>query len=89
MMILLFIMLGSLLFGQSLPHNLSEDEKKRLYEIGINRTITDPPDSIIYAPAEFDTVAGILFAWEAYSTLLTDLIKEVAEDDTAWVIVDN
>ena len=72
MMILLFIMLGSLLFGQSLPHNLSEDEKKRLYEIGINRTITDPPDSIIYAPAEFDTVAGILFAWEAYSTLLTD-----------------
>ena len=30
MMILLFIMLGSLLFGQSLPHNLSEDEKKRL-----------------------------------------------------------
>ncbi|SUZ87077.1 uncharacterized protein METZ01_LOCUS39931, partial [marine metagenome] len=89
MIVLLFIMLGSLLFGQSLPHNLSEDEKKRLYEIGINRTITDPPDSIIYAPAEFDTVAGILFAWEAYSTLLTDLIKEVAEDDTAWIIVDN
>ena len=89
MIVLLFVMLGSLLFGQSLPHNLSEDEKKRLDEIGINRTVTDPPDSIVYAPAEFDTVAGILFAWEAYSTLLTDLIKEVAEDDTAWVVVDN
>jgi agmatine/peptidylarginine deiminase len=89
MIVLLFFMLGSLLFGQSLPHNLSEDEKKRLDEIGINRTVTDPPDGILYAPAEFDTVAGILFAWEAYSTLLTDLIKEVAEDDTAWVVVDN
>ena len=88
MMILMFIM-GSLLFSQSLPHNLSEEEKKRLDEIGINRTITDPPDSILYAPAEFDSVAGILFSWEAYSTLLTDLIKEVAEHDTAWVVVDN
>jgi len=88
MMILMFIM-GSLLFSQSLPHNLSEEEKNRLDEIGINRTITDPPDSILYAPAEFDSVAGILFAWEAYSTLLTGLIKEVAEHDTAWVVVDN
>ena len=89
MMILMFIIIGSLLFSQSLPHNLSEEEKNRLDEIGINRTITDPPDSILYAPAEFDSVAGILFAWEAYSTLLTDLIKEVAEHDTAWVVVDN
>ena len=77
------------LSGQDLPRNLTVEEQSRLNEIGINRTITDPPDSIIYTPAEFDTIAGIMFAWEAYSTLLTDLIKEVAEDDTAWVIVDN
>ena len=87
--ILLFIMMESLLFSQQLPHNLSQDEKNRLNEIGINRTITDPPDSILYAPAEFDSVAGILFAWESYTTLLTQLIKEVAENDTAWVVVDN
>ena len=49
--ILLFIMMESLLFSQQLPHNLSQDEKNRLNEIGINRTITDPPDSILYAPA--------------------------------------
>lgn len=85
----LILITTSLLYTQDLPHNLSDDEKNRLDEIGINRTITDPPDSIIYVPAEFDTVAGILFAWEAYSTLLTQLVKEVAEDDTAWVVVDN
>jgi len=72
-----------------LPRNLTVEEQSRLHEIGISRTITDPPDSIIYAPAEFDSVAGLIFAWEAYSTLLTELIKEVAEDDTAWVVVDN
>jgi agmatine/peptidylarginine deiminase len=72
-----------------LPRNLTGEEQSRLHEIGINRTITDPPDSIVYTPAEFDSVAGVIFAWEAYPTLLTDLIKEVAEDDTAWVVVDN
>ena len=77
------------LSGQNLPRNLTVEEQSRLHEIGISRTITDPPDSIIYAPAEFDSVAGLIFAWEAYSTLLTELIKEVAEDDTAWVVVDN
>ena len=73
----------------SLPRGLTAEEKTRLHEIGISRTITDPPDSVVYAPAEFDSVAGIIFAWEAYYTLLTDLIKEVAEEDTAWVVVDN
>jgi agmatine/peptidylarginine deiminase len=72
-----------------LPRNLTGEEQSRLHEIGINRTITDPPDSIVYTPAEFDSVTGVIFAWEAYPTLLTDLIKEVAEDDTAWVVVDN
>ncbi len=43
----------------------------------------------MYAPTEFDSVAGVIFAWESYLDLLTDLIKEVAEDDTAWVVVDN
>ncbi|HIC36810.1 MAG TPA: hypothetical protein EYO80_03915, partial [Candidatus Marinimicrobia bacterium] len=78
----------SIAFGQEpLPRGLTAEEKTRLREIGINRTITDPPDSIMYAPAEFDSVAGMIFAWEAYYDLLTDLIKEVAEDDTAWVVV--
>ena len=81
MIITIFITMGSLLFSQFLPHNLSDEERSRLDEIGINRTITDPPDSIVYAPAEFDSVAGIIFAWEAYSTLLTALIKEVADEE--------
>ena len=81
--------LSAHLCSQNLPRNLTVEERSRLHEIGISRTITDPPDSIVYTPAEFDSVAGIIFAWEAYSTLLTDLIKEVAEEDTAWVVVDN
>ena len=81
--------LSAYLCSQNLPRNLTGEEQGRLHEIGINRTITDPPDSIVYTPAEFDSVTGVIFAWEAYPTLLTDLIKEVAEDDTAWVVVDN
>ena len=81
--------LSAYLCSQNLPRNLTVEEQSRLHEIGTSRTITDPPDSIVYTPAEFDSVAGIIFAWEAYSTLLTDLIKEVAEEDTAWVVVDN
>ena len=81
--------LSAHLCSQNLPRNLTGEEQGRLHEIGINRTITDPPDSIVYTPAEFDSVTGVIFACEAYPTLLTDLIKEVAEDDTAWVVVDN
>jgi len=81
--------LSAHLCSQNLPRNLTGEEQSRLHEIGINRTITDPPDSIVYTPAEFDSVTGVIFAWEAYPTLLTNLIKEVAEDDTAWVVVDN
>ena len=81
--------LSAHLCSQNLPRNLTVEEQSRLHEIGISRTITDPPDSIVYTPAEFDSVAGIIFAWEAYSTLLTELIKEVAEEDTAWIVVDN
>ena len=86
--IIIFI-LSAHLCSQNLPRNLTVEEQSRLHEIGTSRTITDPPDSIVYTPAEFDSVAGIIFAWEAYSTLLTELIKEVAEEDTAWIVVDN
>jgi len=88
-LLIIISILSAHLCSQNLPRNLTGEEQSRLHEIGINRTITDPPDSIVYTPAEFDSVAGIIFAWEAYSTLLTELIKEVAEEDTAWIVVDN
>ncbi len=75
--------------SEILPRGLTTEERTRLDEIGVNRTITNPPDSVVYAPAEYDSLDGILYAWEAYPTLLTQLIKETAEDDTAWVVVDN
>ncbi len=88
--IIISILIINYALGQDpLPRSLTTEEKTRLHEIGVNRTITDPPDSILYTPAEFDSVAGIIFAWESYYDLLTDLIKEVAEFDTAWVVVDN
>ncbi|MFQ6604580.1 MAG: agmatine deiminase family protein [Fidelibacterota bacterium] len=77
-------------WGQShLPHGLTDREREELDRIGVNRTITDPPDSIWYAPAEFDSVAGIIYSWEQYPTLLKQLIKATAESDTAWVVVNN
>ena len=87
--LIIISILSAHLCSQNLPRNLTGEEQSRLHEIGINRTITDPPDSIVYTPAEFDSVTGVIFAWEGYPTLLTNLIKEVAEDDTAWVVVDN
>ena len=81
------IIIVSGLAAQTLPHNLTEEERSRLHEIGLIRQVTDPPQYIQSAPAEFDSVSGIIFSWQAYSTLLTDLVKEVAEHDTAWVVV--
>ena len=81
------IIIVSGLAAQTLPHSLTEEERTRLHLIGIGRQVTDPPEYIQYAPAEFDSVSGILFSWQAFSTLLTGLVKEVAENDTAWIIV--
>ena len=72
--LIIISILSAHLCSQNLPRNLTGEEQSRLHEIGINRTITDPPDSIVYTPAEFDSVTGVIFAWEAYPTLLTDLI---------------
>ena len=78
------------LSGQnSLPHGLTEEERARLNEIGINRTITAPPDSVFFTPAEFDSLDGVIFAWDSYPILLKQLIKETAEIDTAWVVVND
>ena len=57
-------------------------------QIGVQRTITDPPEQIQYTPAEFDSLDGMIFPWESYTTLMRQLIKEVAEEDTAWIVVD-
>ncbi|MDP7071933.1 MAG: hypothetical protein QF430_03510, partial [Candidatus Marinimicrobia bacterium] len=60
----LFFMAANL-FGQTLPHNLTEEERSRLHEIGLIRQVTDPPQYIQSAPAEFDSVSGIIFSWQA------------------------
>ncbi len=91
----LCILIGLIIFtvplgGQTaLPHGLTAEERTRLDEIGINRSITDPPDSIVFAPAEFDSLDGLIFAWDSYPLLLKQLITETSENDTAWVVVDS
>ncbi len=84
---LILYLIFSVLWGQTLPHNLTDTERLQLDQIGMNRQVTDPPDYIQFAPAEFDSLSGIIFSWRGFPTLLTQLIKEVAEEDTAWVIV--
>ena len=84
------LMIASPLFADDpLPRGLTEEEKTRLNEIGVNRTVTPPPDSVVFAPAEFDSIAGVIYAWKGFTTLLQQLIKETAENDTAWVVVAN
>ena len=53
--LLIPILTFSFTMGQApLPRNLTAEEKTRLHEIGISRTITDPPDSVVYAPEALD-----------------------------------
>lgn len=42
-----------------------------------------------YAPAEFEEAEGVIFAWEGYTYLLTDLIKFVADDYKVLIAVDS
>ena len=53
-------------------------------------TLTPPPEAEnIVCPGEFDELSGVLFAWEGWENLNTDMIAETAEDLTAFVVVDN
>ena len=86
---LILVISFSVLCGQTLPHNLTDTERTQLDQIGLYRQVTDPPQYIQFAPAEFDSLSGIIFSWRGFPTLLTQLIKEAAEEDTAWVIVNS
>ncbi len=46
-------------------------------------------EGLFGAPAEFAPADGVIFAWQGYTSLLTRLIKFVAETDTAYVVVDS
>ncbi|HVP13207.1 MAG TPA: hypothetical protein VMV94_18680, partial [Phycisphaerae bacterium] len=50
-----------------------------------------PPSGTIYCPPEYAPCAGLFFAWEGYTSILTTLIVDITTLDpvaNAWVVVD-
>lgn len=47
------------------------------------------PSNIATTPAEFEKSDGVCFSWRGYSTLLTELVTEVAKDAKAYVATTN
>lgn len=48
---------------------------------------TGKPVGVHYAPAEYGKAEGVCFSWQRYNSLLKPLIREVAQDDMAYVVV--
>lgn len=78
-----------------LPKGLTNAERE-LIQNDINnfyRSIEGPtrslqirkPEGIFWTPAEYDKAEGVCFSWSGYSSLLTQLIKEVAVDMKAFI----
>ncbi|HVP11129.1 MAG TPA: agmatine deiminase family protein [Phycisphaerae bacterium] len=50
-----------------------------------------PPSGTVYTPPEYAPCAGLFFAWEGYTSILTTLIVDITTLDpvaNAWVVVD-
>ncbi|MBI4865033.1 MAG: agmatine deiminase family protein [Candidatus Riflebacteria bacterium] len=80
----------------SLPASLTPTERKYLREhfadylkSKLSRITERAPENVVAAPAEFESAEGVLFSWSGYTTLLKDLIKEVAQDAKAFVVVES
>jgi len=79
---------------QSLPKYMTEAEKripfaKPTREDFESRT---PPSGQVYCPPEYAPCAGLLIAWESYTTILTQLAVGITSGDPeakVWVVVDS
>jgi hypothetical protein len=80
-----------------LPNYASDEDKRLLDEILSQQPIeamalAGPPSGVLWTPAEYEEMAGVLVRWGSYNALLTEFIVEVSQPDTnakAWVLVEN
>jgi agmatine/peptidylarginine deiminase len=54
--------------------------------------LAGPPSGVLWTPAEYEEMAGVLVRWGSYNSLLTEFVVEVSQPDTnakTWVLVEN
>jgi agmatine/peptidylarginine deiminase len=68
-----------------LPIGLTDEEKTRLHEIGMNHTPSAPPTSDVRNPAEWEPSEGVIVRWPLGVTVA--LIAEMSEDVVVTTLV--
>jgi agmatine/peptidylarginine deiminase len=69
-----------------LPIGLTEEEKTRLHEIGINHIVTAPPIGPVREAAEWEPLQGVLVRYNNGFGLPYSVLQEFAEDLTLYVL---
>ncbi|MBN2448069.1 MAG: agmatine deiminase family protein [Phycisphaerae bacterium] len=75
---------------QALPKYMTPAE--RMVPQPLVPTIATPPAGTVRCPAEYEENDGIFFAWEAYTSLLTDMTVGITTNDPdaiVYIVVDN
>ncbi|MBN2384461.1 agmatine deiminase family protein [bacterium] len=62
----------------TLTIGLTDEEKTRLHEIGINHKVTKAPTGVVRNPAEWEPSQGVLIRWPL--GIPTSLVAEMSED---------
>ena len=70
--------IGLLFAEEFLPIGLTEEEKTRLNEIGINHRVTAPPVGVSRNPAEWEPSEGVIIRWPLGISIA--LVAELSED---------
>ena len=70
----------------SLPIDLTEEEKQRLDEIGIRHRVTKQPTGEVRNPGEWEPSEGVIIRWPL--GIPVDLIAEMSEDIVVTTIVE-
>ncbi len=72
-------------YKESLPIGLTDDEKTRLHEIGINHTVTAPPVGQLRNCAEWEPSEGVIIRYPL--GIPVSLVAEMSENEMVTVIV--
>ncbi|UCG51730.1 MAG: agmatine deiminase family protein [Candidatus Latescibacterota bacterium] len=70
----------------NLPIRLTDEEKTRLHEIGMNQVATPPPPGPVRKCAEWEPVTGVLVRYNYGFGLPYGVLQEFAEDITLHVL---
>jgi len=90
--LLLFISFSNLIFGQSLSHRMSDDEKAQLSDyrrtLPLNRTtgIITPPPSSVRASAEWEEIDALIITWTSFTAILKDIVRYAQTETQVFIV---